>query len=39
MLKAYRRLLEWFAADSRFEFIRPADLVTRLATRSHADAV
>jgi hypothetical protein len=30
MLAAYRGFIEWAAEDSRFEFMRPADLIARL---------
>jgi peptidoglycan/xylan/chitin deacetylase (PgdA/CDA1 family) len=33
MLKQYRAFLEWVASDSRFEFLRPVDLVDRLDQR------
>jgi hypothetical protein len=36
MLAVYRDFLEWLASDSRFEFVRPADLVDRLEERCGA---
>jgi len=37
MLRQYRDFVEWTASQARFEFIRPADLVDRLARADRAD--